>query len=177
MEVQNKEKYSKIFDSEEGRQIFPMARYMMQLEEMKDQAVTFVDGVKNTKYPFIYTEFARPDLAIHSSEMLLNAITAEASEAENRFREALLKVLRDTVSIQRREFGYAFNTTPKSVCKITRNLKDRYYGNPAEDTDEEILEKIIFTIDLDRWCSDFYEDDLEIEEDEDDEGWLERLCR
>ena len=34
-----------------------MARYMMQLEEFKDLAISFLDKVKNTEYPFIYTDY------------------------------------------------------------------------------------------------------------------------
>lgn len=172
MDIQNREAYDQIFFTEDARKIYPMARYMMQLEEFKDLAISFLDKVKNTEYPFIYTDYARPEMAITSAEMLVDAITDEETEAEGQFREALLSVIRNTKGLQKKLFGYEFSDDPVSVCKIIRNLKDRFYGDPLEDTDEDILEKIIFTIDLGHWCSDFFSDNSEKESEG---SWLSSL--
>jgi len=172
LEIQNKEAYEQIFFTEDSRKIFPMARYMMQLEDVKDEAIKFLDKVNRTQYPFIYTEYARPELTIQGGKMLINAVVAEAAVAENEFRSALLQVIRDTRGLQKKHFGYEFSDDSDLAGKIVRNLKDRFYGDPLEETDEDILEKIIFTIDLGYWCSDFFGDDLE----EEREGtWLEAI--
>ena len=39
MEIQNREAYEQIFFTEESKKIFPLARYMMQLEDVKDEAI------------------------------------------------------------------------------------------------------------------------------------------
>ena len=169
MEIQNREAYEQIFFTEESKKIFPLARYMMQLEDVKDEAIKFLDKVNKTEYPFIYTDYAKPELTIQGGHMLINAVVAEAAGAEHEFRSTLLEIIRNTRHLQRKYFGYEFLDDSNLAGKIVRNLKDRFYGDPLEDTDEDILEKIIFTIDLGHWCSDFFCDDSE---EESEGSWL-----
>jgi len=169
LEIANREAYEKIFFSEDAKHIFPMAHYMIQLEKTKDLSICFLDEIKNAEYPFIYTEYARPELAIGSGEMLVDAITAECIAAERQFREALLKVIRDTHGLQEKLFGYEFDEDPASICAIVRNIKDYFCKYPAlGDTDEDILEKIIYTICFDRWFHDFLETNSDLEEDKEE---------
>jgi len=169
LEIQNREAYEQIFFNSEAKKIFPMARYMIQLEKTRDLAIGFLDEVKSAEYPFIYTDYAKPELAIRSSEMLVDAITAEVAAAEHQFRDALLEIIRDTKNLQKKLFGYEFYDNPMEVCKIVRNIKDYFCSfSRMEDSDEEILEKIIYTIDLDRWLNDFFEKNHCMEEDGDE---------
>lgn len=169
LEIANREAYEQIFFGDDAKHIFPMARYMIQLENTRDLAISFLDEVKNSEYPFIYTEYAKPELAIRSSEMLVDAITAEEAAAERQFRDALLKVIRDTKGLQIKLFDYEFDDDPMSVCKIVRNIKDYFCKfTSREGTDEEILDKIIYTICFDQWFHDFFETNSDLEEDEEE---------
>ena len=150
--------------------IFPAARYIMQLESIKEAASILVNKVSNVEFPFKYTGTDRPDDAVFGAEYLVRAIAEEQIQAEERFREMLVRVFKITREMQEKEFGEYLEVDYFDAYKIIKDLKHRIYGDPMEDSDEEILEKIIFTVDLSCWFDRFDEEDEDDHEGEDHTG-------
>ena len=150
--------------------IFPAARYIMQLENIKETASILVNKINSVEFPFKYTGMDRPDDAVFGAEYLVRAIAEEQIQAEERFRDMLVRIFKVTRQMQEKEFGEYLEVDYFDAYKIIKDLKHRIYGDPMEDSDEEILEKIIFTVDLSCWFDSFDEKDEEDYEGEDHTG-------
>ena len=150
--------------------IFPAARYIMQLENIKETASILVNKINSVEFPFKYTGMDRPDDAVFGAEYLVRAIAEEQIQAEERFRDMLVRIFKVTRQMQEKEFGEYLEVNYFDAYKIIKDLKHRIYGDPMEDSDEEILEKIIFTVDLSCWFDSFDEEDEEDYEGEDHTG-------
>ncbi len=150
--------------------IFPAARYIMQLENIKETASILVNKINSVEFPFKYTGMDRPDDAVFGAEYLVRAIAEEQIQAEERFRDMLVRIFKVTRQMQEKEFGEYLEVDYFDAYKIIKDLKHRIYGDPMEDSDEEILEKIIFTVDLSCWFDSFDEEDEEDYEGEDHTG-------
>ncbi|MBR6484035.1 MAG: hypothetical protein IKT14_03355 [Clostridiales bacterium] len=146
-------------------ELFPAARYIMQLENIKESASILVNKVNSVEFPFKYTGMDRPDDAVFGAEYLVRAIAEEQIQAEERFREMLVRVFKITRDMQNEVFGEYLEVDYFDAYRIIKNLKHGIYGDPMEESDEEILEKIIFTVVLSCWFDSYDEDD-----EEDDEG-------
>ena len=150
--------------------IFPAARYIMQLENIKETASILVNKINSVEFPFKYTGMDRPDDAVFGAEYLVRAIAEEQIQAEERFRDMLVRIFKVTRQMQEKEFGEYLEVDYFDAYKIIKDLKHRIYGDPMEDSDEEILEKIIFTVDLSCWFDSFDEENEEDYEGEDHTG-------
>ncbi len=178
------ERFMDIIKKSGTTDIFPAARYIMQLESIKEAASILVNKVNSVEFPFKYTGTDRPEDAVFGAEYLVRAIAEEQIQAEERFREMLVKVFKITRDMQEKEFGEYLDVDYFDAYKIIKDLKHKIFTDPMEESDEEILEKIIFTIDLSCWFDRFDEEDdyddeepyhsgiEEIEDPKDDEDSL-----
>ena len=82
-------------------ELFPAARYIMQLENIKESASILVNKVNSVEFPFKYTGMDRPDDAVFGAEYLVRAIAEEQIQAEERFREMLVRVFKITRDMQK----------------------------------------------------------------------------
>ncbi len=150
--------------------IFKTARYVMQLEDLKQHANVMVDKVNALEFPFRYTGNDRPEEAVLGSQYLIRAIAEEQIVVEEWLRKKLVKVFADTRDLQLAAFGECLEMDPEGACKVVKNLKDRYLGDPREESDDEILEKIIYTLNLDLWLKYTDEDLKRLSESWDEDG-------
>ena len=164
------ERFMDIIKKSGTTDIFPAARYIMQLESIKEAASILVNKVSNVEFPFKYTGTDRPEDAVFGAEYLVRAIAEEQIQAEERFREMLVKVFKITRDMQEKEFGEYLDVDYFDAYKIIKDLKHKIFTDPMEESDEEILEKIIFTVDLSCWFDSFDEEDEEDYEGEDHTG-------
>jgi hypothetical protein len=142
----------------------------MQLESIKEAASILVNKVNSVEFPFKYTGTDRPEDAVFGAEYLVRAIAEEQIQAEERFREMLVKVFKITRDMQEKEFGEYLDVDYFDAYKIIKDLKHKIFTDPMEESDEEILEKIIFTVDLSCWFDRFDEEDVDDHEGEDHTG-------
>ena len=164
------ERFMDIIKKSGTTDIFPAARYIMQLESIKEAASILVNKVNSVEFPFKYTGTDRPEDAVFGAEYLVRAIAEEQIQAEERFREMLVKVFKITRDMQEKEFGEYLDVDYFDAYKIIKDLKHKIFTDPMEESDEEILEKIIFTVDLSCWFDSFDEEDEEDYEGEDHTG-------
>ena len=150
--------------------IFPAARYIMQLENIKETASILVNKINSVEFPFKYTGMDRPDDAVFGAEYLVRAIAEEQIQAEERFRDMLVRIFKVTKQMQEKEFGEYLEVDYFDAYKIIKDLKHKIFTDPMEESDEEILEKIIFTVDLSCWFDRFDEENEEDNEGEDHTG-------
>ena len=127
------ERFMDIIKKSGTTDIFPAARYIMQLESIKEAASILVNKVNSVEFPFKYTGTDRPEDAVFGA-----------------------KITRD---MQEKEFGEYLDVDYFDAYKIIKDLKHKIFTDPMEESDEEILEKIIFTVDLSCWFDRFDEED------------------
>ena len=139
--------------------IFEAARYVMQLESYNRDASLIADKVNNLAFPLKYTGAERPKEAVTGSLYLVRIIVGEQIMAEERFREMLVDMFRDTKDMQKDIFGESFDVGYEDAYKITKDLKISTRKDPMEESDDEILEKILFIIDLSCGINSFDEED------------------
>ena len=164
------ERFMEIIKRSGTTDIFPAARYIMQLENIKEAASILVNKVNSVEFPFKYTGTDRPEDAVFGAEYLVRAIAEEQIQAEERFREMLVKVFKITRDMQEKEFGEYLDVDYFDAYKIIKDLKHKIFTDPMEESDEAILEKIIFTVDLSCWFDRFDEENEEDNEGEDHTG-------
>ena len=154
--------------------IFPAARYVMQLEDVKEKASVLVNKVNAVEFPFKYTGTERPDDAVFGAGYLVRAIAEEQIQAEERLREMLVQAFKNTKETQKEVFGESYDVSYFDAYKIIKDLKMNFGTDPMEESDEDILEKIIFVIDIDYWLDHLDEEYKSIDEDDDGEDITEK---
>lgn len=162
-----KEKYKNIFCEIDIAPMLGAARYMLQLELLKDDAVKLQDDMDQMKYPFVETEQPSPKFAKNVATELVAALTIESMGAERIFREYLKKALEDTAHKQKEIMNESFSTNSHLLCRVVRSLKESIEFRDWETDDEELLEGILQELCFDSFLFDFFQIE-ELEEFDED---------
>ena len=149
--------------------IFPAARYIMQLEDVKEQAGILVNRLAAVEFPFKYTGTDRPVETVYGAKYLARAVAEEQMQAEERLREMLVRFFKGSGEMQKEVFGECYKVNYYDAYKIIKDLKMNFGLDPMEESDEEILEKILFVIDIDYWLDHIHEEFKSYNESDDGE--------
>lgn len=157
-----KEIYREIFSDVDIRPMLGAARYMLQLELMKEDAIKIQEEIRNTEYPFVETGKPFPKIASAYADDLVAALSCEGLEADRVFRCYLRKLIEETEKKQERELDVTFSSRTLLLCKIIRSLKEVVDYKEWETEDNEILDIILRELCLDCYLIEcLYDDELD----------------